>query len=89
MRLAFLFVACASLSSPNDTCEALCQRDGYTTGRKYRAGCECIDIKPNLKDFILRRASLGPPDIEPIAPFKKENEKSGTLYVSPWGDSDR
>lgn len=47
----------------NEACRVLCIRDGYSSGKSFKKGCACYDVKENTEDFAARRINLGPKTI--------------------------
>lgn len=78
-RWLILLAVCFTAKDLQDArCDALCIRDGYSSGRSNKAACECVDVKPSLKGYMNRSMSLGPsPDI----PFKTDPKASGDIKV--------
>lgn len=91
MRSVFLLIACLTLQDlKNEGCRVWCAEKRGSAGGYFKApGCACVEIIDSpYVDLTRNRVNLGPHEMEPIAPFKKDNEKVGNLYVNPWSTND-
>lgn len=56
--LVTLFSLALSIGPTNESCEALCIRDGFTSGKAHKSGCVCLSVKENFEDFARGRIRL-------------------------------
>lgn len=48
-----------ALKPSNDSCEALCIRDGFQGGKKYKKGCVCLEVKDDFNSFVKGLVRVG------------------------------
>ncbi len=77
----FFFLDAKAKDDLNSMAKALCQRDGYTSGY-YNKGAWCLEFKGSIDDLIKRRVNLGPSELRPVVPFRKDNESNGKLIYN-------